>query len=464
MVEESVPCPKVSPLGKDEQKRCVNIDWLEVYCMESVSNFPCNAEYYRLHGYQVRERSYGTRQYREMFTLLDRHDQPFIEIRRNPVSSDVENANNGIFSEYSTHIKLVNCYCYLDNAVDVFSQFLHQHDYEIVRLYRLDLCMDFEYFDKGDDPQKFLARYMAGRYAKINQCNLSGHASDGWDGRQWNSVSWGSPKSMVSTKLYNKTKELKEAKDKPYIRIAWFSAGLVDDWNKLTKNKPDGTVYEPTIWRVEFSIRSSARGWYVKEDNNGEKLVTEKHEHTLGTYATKLQQVHAFAYLAHHYFHFKKVRSEKRKQWLKEHPKQKLTALGMHFVYDDFSPLESVSVRKDRCEDKILFDFRFSHEPYKLLAQGTQEPRPASYDLLRRKLTIYRMMHTQPEQIKACDTILRQLEIEEQRSALPWECRNDVAKLTQLLISRRIKQSPKEPMSTSIKECEALLEIEKSLF
>ncbi len=464
MVAKDSSCPTVSPSGESAQGRCVNIDWLEVYCMESVDNFPCNADFFRLQGYHVRERDYGTRQYREMFTLLDRYDQPFIEVRRNPVSGEADSGVKGIFSEYSTHIKLVNAYCYLDNAIDVFAEFLARHDYNIVRLYRLDLCLDFEYFDKGDDPQKFIARYMAGRYAKINQCNLSGHASDGWDGRQWNSVAWGSPKSMVSTKIYNKTKELKEVKDKPYIRLAWFSAGLVDDWNALTKHKPDGTVYKPTIWRVEFSIRSSARGWYVKEDSNGEKLVTEKHEHTLATYATKRQQLHAFAYLAHHYFHFKKVRSEKRKQWLKEHPQQSLTALGLHYVYDDFSPLESVSVRKDRCEDKILFDFSLSHQPYKLLAQGTQEPRPKSYDLLRRKLTIYKMTHTQPEQIRAADTILRQLDIEEQRSVLPWECRHDVEKLTQMLIARRIKQSPKEPLSDSIEECKAILDLQKSLF
>ena len=68
--------------------RCVNIDWLEVYALEDASKFPCNAEYFRSQGYIVREREYGTRQYHEMFTLLDDNMNPFMEIRRNPKSGD----------------------------------------------------------------------------------------------------------------------------------------------------------------------------------------------------------------------------------------------------------------------------------------------------------------------------------------------------------------------------------------
>lgn len=447
-----------------EQNRCVNIDWLEVYCLESVEKYPCNADFFRMQGFLVNERPYGTRQYAEMFTILDKYDKPFIEVRRNPVASGAGEKNEGIFSPYSTHIKLVNRYCYVDNAVDIFAGFLMRYDYNVVRLFRLDLCMDFEKFDSGDDPQKFLARYMAGRYAKINQCNLSGHASDGWDGRQWNSVSWGSPQSMVSTKFYNKTKELLEAKDKPYIRIAWASAGLVDDYNTLEKFRPDGTKYKPVIWRLEFSIRSSAKGWYVREYNDGTKILTEKHEHTLATYSSKLSQLHAFIYLTAHYFQFKKVRKAKQTQWLKDHPSQKLTALGMHYAFDDFTPLESVSVRKDRCEDKKLFDFSLSHEPYKLIAQGTDTPRPKVCDTLIKRLEEYKMSHADKVQRDAADTIIAQLTRELERSALPYEAKDDINLLLQLLISRRLKQSPKEPMADSVELCEQIVKLKDSLF
>ena len=67
--------------------RCVNIDWLEVYVLEDNQRYPCNADYFRRHGYIVSEREYGTRQYKEMFTLQDHFGQGLIEIRRNPFSA-----------------------------------------------------------------------------------------------------------------------------------------------------------------------------------------------------------------------------------------------------------------------------------------------------------------------------------------------------------------------------------------
>ena len=54
-------------------KRCVNLDWLEVYALEDNSRYPCNADFFRREGYFVTERAFGTRQYKEMFTLQDQY-------------------------------------------------------------------------------------------------------------------------------------------------------------------------------------------------------------------------------------------------------------------------------------------------------------------------------------------------------------------------------------------------------
>lgn len=411
--------------------RCVNIDWLEVYCMESINNFPCNADFFRAQGLFVRERDYGTRQYTEMFTVLDERDMPFVEIRRNPVASGAGEKNDGIFSPYSCHIRLVNRYCYHDNAIGLLTDFLHRFDYTVQRLFRLDLCLDFERFDQGDDPHRFLQRFMAGRYSKINQGNLSGHAKDLWDGRDWNSCSWGSPQSMVTTKLYNKTLELREAKDKPYIRFAWYQAGLVDDPDTLTRHAEDGTVYNPDIWRVEFSIRSSAKGWVTIEDCNGNKQRRVVMEHNLATYATKLDQLHAFANLAHHYFHFKK------------------------FIKGQ---------RKDRCPDKVLFEFNLDHAPYKLDVLAGDAPKPKTIDALAKRLTEYRMAHPTDEIRHACDVLLKQLAKEALTSSLPYDANSSERALLQLLISRRMAQATKEPLTESIKAVQALLSMPDTIF
>lgn len=353
--------------------RCVNIDWLELYCIESPNVYPCNAEYYRKQGYDVRERDYGTRQYREMFTIVDRDGLPWIEIRRNPVAGEDAKGVKGMFNPYSCHIRLSNVACYSNDPVVKLEDFLFQYQYGVSRIFRLDICLDFERFDKGDDPSDVLNRYLKGKYTKINQSNISAHGRDLWDGRKWNSVSWGNPKSMVSTKLYNKTMELQTAKDKPYIRYAWQMAGLVDDYINLTKTKANGSTYKPEIWRVEFSVKSSARAWYVIEDNTHRKTKQVALPHSLNLYETREQLLTAFASLSQHYFHFKHYQANRR---------------------------------KDRCQDKVLFVFDKEDTVYKIDRLITDRPRNNAEDTLKARLEQYREHRANKAIYDACQTII----------------------------------------------------------
>lgn len=353
--------------------RCVNIDWLELYCLESPNVYPCNADFYRRQGYGVRERDYGTRQYREMFTIVDRDGLPWIEIRRNPVAGEDAKGVKGMFSPYSCHIRLSNVACYSNEPVIKLEDFLFQYQYDVSRIFRLDICLDFERFDKGDDPSDVLNRYLKGKYTKINQSNISAHGRDLWDGRKWNSVSWGNPKSMVSTKMYNKTMELQTAKDKPYIRYAWQMAGLVDDYINMTKTKTNGSTYKPDIWRVEFSIKSSARAWYIVEDNTHRKAKQIALPHSLNLYETREQLLTAFACLSHHYFHFKHYQANRR---------------------------------KDRCQDKVLFVFDKEDTVYKIDRLITDRPRNNAEDTLKARLEQYREHRANKAIYDACQTII----------------------------------------------------------
>lgn len=415
-----------------EQGRCINIDWLEVYCVEDFDLYPCNADFFRSHSYHVQERDYGTRQYREMFTILDEYQQKFIEIRRNPVAAE-DSHSTGIFDPCSCHIRLSNRYCYHPQAVQILIDFLDRFRYTIKHIYRLDICYDFERFDKGDDPAKFLERYLQGRYSKINQGNISAHGKDRWEGRVWNSVSWGAPSSMVGTKMYCKTLELLEAKDKPYIRYAWQCAGLVDNWLTLSKKKADGTEYTPVIWRVEFSIRSKARHWLIIEDNHSRKTKRIAKPHDLLCYVEHKDLLEAFAMLAHHYFYFKKYQE---------------------------------GVRKDRCEDKILFEFNLDHKPYVLDRLMSEAPKDSSVNSLLRKLEEYRLLHTMGDasQIHACDVLIAAIKQLNIRHDLPDFFDKNEATLLQMLINERIKQNPKEPLQDSIDKLQSFFEIQDNLF
>lgn len=305
------------------QTRCVNVDWLELYVLENPDTWPMNADFFRRNGFVVQEREYGTRIYAEMFKILDDTNESFIEVRRNPIAN--KNVNDKAFLEpYAAHIRLSNKWCYAKQPVTIMQEFLLKYGYTLKSIYRIDICLDFELFDYGDKPEMFMQRFMSGKYTKINQSRVSAHGEDMWEGRKWNSISWGKPDSMISTKFYNKTLELTQVKDKPYIRYAWHDAKLIEDPITMQRKDKDGNVYKPNIWRVEFSIKSSAAKWYVVEDCNGKKHKRIFYPHTLDLYDSKDKLLFVFASLSHFYFHFK------------------------HFIKDQ---------RKDRCPDKMLFKF-----------------------------------------------------------------------------------------------------------
>lgn len=221
--------------------RCVNLDWLEVYCREPQE---CDAAFFLSHGFsdRVRLREYGTPQYKEMFTLLDRDLLPMIEIRREPYSLKSE---GGIFPKGACHLRLSNRYCYEPNPVSFLLKFLDKFGYQLISTSRLDIALDFVHFDCNQNPAIFLRDYFACKYAKINQCKFQTHGKDAWSEKTFNSCKWGSEYSKITTKLYNKSMELqRDGHDKPYIRRAWQLAELPDNRD---------------VWRIEFSMKSECK-------------------------------------------------------------------------------------------------------------------------------------------------------------------------------------------------------------
>ena len=308
------------------RKRCVNLDWLEIHAREPVGQ-PHTADYFRNLGCEVQEREYGTRVYKEMFVIYGSDGLPAIEVRRNPASSGL----NGIHDAEETHIRLVNRMCYYDDCAEMFEKWLENHHYTDIRISRVDVCLDFVRFDFGDEPSKFVRRYLKHKYAKINQGNINAHGKDSWEGQEWNSLKWGSPMSCVSTKMYNKTMELKDTKSglfgKPYIRQAWMLCGFIDNMQSVTLQGE-----EVQVWRVEFSLKSAAKGWCPIE-LDGKPNHKYSLRNTLDMYKGRDRLLTIFASLSKHYFCFKKYKS---------------------------------GVRKDRCEDKKLFDFASIQTTYKL--------------------------------------------------------------------------------------------------
>lgn len=308
----------------------VSFDWLELYCQERVKQ-PIDADFVRDKGWCVRVRSYGTPQYKQMYYVLDKNDFPIFEVRRDPYLSD---SGAAILRRGSCHIRITNRYLYTDFWYYKLSTFLRAFGVSVCGVSRVDVSCDFPKFRYGYNPYKFTSNYMAGRVAKMHQCSLAAYGQAGWGSHSFNSLKWGSPASMVTTKLYDKTLELSRVgHDKPYIRQQWQA-------NDLPSDAP--------IWRVEFAIKPN-RGVIIS--NDGELCFPLDLEHLHNQQdAVKLFQV-----LSPKYFDFRLVVSNRNGE----------------------------RQRKDRCPRLPLLDFDFKVS-YKIVKLDTR-PEPLRTDLMIRK-------------------------------------------------------------------------------
>jgi len=282
-------------------QKFICLDWLEVFCNEGDS--PKDPTYFRRF-YELKIRPYGTPQYAQVFSIL-MNGRAHIEIRRAPYS---KREDGGIFRRGSCHIRLTNFACYLPNPARFLLEFLQFHNYKIQNISRVDIASDFAKFDSGDNPAEFLNSYLKTTYRKINQCKISVHGLDMWDGFFYNSAKWGSTESPISTKLYNKSMEMKEVKPKPWIIERWQDFGF--------------DVINSDIWRLEFAINSKIKNFV--EITNGEFIPC-----TLEGLSELDNIGKIYAALTEHYFHFRVTEYDK----------------------------DGNMKRKDRCKRKELFDF-----------------------------------------------------------------------------------------------------------
>ena len=393
--------------------RCINLDWLEVHCLEPGFNDPRDAAYFERKGWVVREREYGTRVYDEMFVLLEPGtSEPMIEVRRKPAGNKSDGLR--VLEPLSCHLRLTNRACYYQSAASVMFEFITLYGYEFRRISRIDIALDFELFDSHDKPEKFIERYLHGAYRKCNVTSIRMHGEDVWEGQKWNSLSWGAKKSAVSTKLYCKSVELRQVKDKPYIRQAWQAAGLVDDYFTMLKTGKDGKQYSPAIWRLEFSLTSSVRGW-VKIEDEGTKQGVRSLPNNLDNYFSKQQLIDVFASLCSHYFKFK---------------------LSQYLNTENGWKLQ----RKDRSPDKVLFRFTDAETFYKIESASvlSSSSMPAQLDSLVRRLEEYKLKKPMPDIIASCDHIIQSIKADNlfYSAVRPWN-RKELT-ILRLLLSNRL--------------------------
>lgn len=244
----------------------------------------------RVDGYEYEQMPYGTRQYGELFAVY-LYKEKIAEVQRRPYSSALHPA--GCIVKFDNHL------LYSAQGLAIIAAFLDYHEISVQSISRVDICADFNKFEtyevvdlirdflsmtlrhvgRGDGGAYFEHRAKVNKRTRINNYYM-----------QYSGLSFGSRQSDVRVYLYNKTKELAEVHDKPYIRDTWEHAGLQN-----TRKNP--------VWRLEVSI--SGKGTKFRNKENEETVTI-----TIDMLRDKEKLATLYYTFVSHYFQFVKNRPD----------------------------------------------------------------------------------------------------------------------------------------------------------
>ena len=269
------------------------MDWLQYFGV--LSDYDNLEKRVSTAGYVLHDNGYGTRHFQKWFTIYSAGKKYAIaQLCCLPFSVKTSD-RQGIFLPGSATVQLCNRFCYSPDVVNVMAKLCDILCFKFKSISRLDLCYDFQHFDNKLKPETLILGYYSSKYWKMGNNKALGV------GRQIRgycpeTLSFKGKNSAVGVKLYNKTKEMDEVHEKPYIRDAWANCGL--------QNGKD-------VWRLEISIKSDGRT--VVDTGSGEIV-----KFSVQDIATPEQRMFLFFVFAQKYFHWRYNRGETRKARAKD--------------------------------------------------------------------------------------------------------------------------------------------------
>lgn len=246
------------------------VDWLQ---------FWCDFRYFDYHpAYEFKKLEIHTRQF-EIIEDVYCQGVCIAQVTRKPFSK-VINHDGGL-------VKIKNELLYHARVVKIISALLRNCHIKVESISRVDLCLDFQYFENGQRPPEFIADIMQEKKWKVGKAKWSVLGQDNYEatvhpyiiskgsrkGQQayyvtntfkvigdanaegrFTYMRWGAQSSEVNVYLYDKVKELREQHLKKYIVDSWRANGFEIDKYELADIKPH-------IWRLEFSIKNHDWGF-----------------------------------------------------------------------------------------------------------------------------------------------------------------------------------------------------------
>jgi hypothetical protein len=223
----------------------IGIDWLQLYVEVPETFVNSYSEKYEL----ILE-DYQTRQFKKVISIKERKTE-------NIIACIVIEPHSKIMAQNTGVLKIENFILYQTNLKKWVNDLLQELKLILLNITRIDFFIDFEKFANGNNPETFIQQFISGQIVKFGKTKfqLCGNVKKSFT---YNYLKFGSKTSEINYYLYNKSLELNEVKNKPYIREQWTK-------NKLGK--------ENDVWRLEFSVKGG-----MKEliEETGESITTLK--------------------------------------------------------------------------------------------------------------------------------------------------------------------------------------------
>lgn len=253
---------------------CIAVDWLEVCCYGR----DLEPSFFSWEGrhFSVEQEDRETPLFKSFFEVK-RNGLVWAQIRQNPKS--------GVMKKGLTIIKLSNRVLYHEKYVPFLMHMIQVLGLYYKGLTRLDIAYDCNEFYCGRKPSRFVHQFVTkrvdekgGMYVpKMKEYDFHLKKDIHTNG-MINYLAIGAKSSKKRGYIYDKTLELEEVKDKPWIREMWEKNGLISD--KKTH-----------VWRSEISIK--AQGSDLLNLETGQLFAL--HPNYLATYENIKKIFHFYA-------------------------------------------------------------------------------------------------------------------------------------------------------------------------
>lgn len=219
----------------------INIDWLQIHLKGPI---------YRNPKYTFKKLEYSSKVF---YCIED------IYLKDNYIASMVSEPISPIINQNTVIIKIINKVLYSPHLFNVIDYLIADLHLTYIGITRLDVCSDFRSFANGLKPETVIKNFITQRYRKIGQGKGSCHFEQKTE-LNYETLTFGTGKSLIRVYLYNKSKELRDVKMKPYI---------VDNW------RASGLNVKKDIWRLEFSIKGNTLNLIDQETGELKKVTIE---------------------------------------------------------------------------------------------------------------------------------------------------------------------------------------------